>query len=82
MLYRHRVTLTSDQQRNLIDRSEAGKQNSVYAPGKQCVAAEPEWTPCEARDKRPQKHALDNGRRESVRSGDPKRIIVLGEDSP
>src|SRR5262249_35471993 len=49
----HRVALASDQQRSLVDRYQARKQNGIYTPGTQCVAAEPEWTPCERRDKRP-----------------------------
>ena len=82
LLDRHGVRFASDQQRNLVDRSEAGKQNGIDAPGKQYVAAEPERTPCQPRDKRPQKHALDNVGGDSGRPGDPKRIIVLGKDRP
>src|SRR5262245_40372539 len=72
----HRVTFASDQQRSLVDRCEARKQKGIYAPGNQCVAAEPEWTPCERRDKRPYKEALDKVGRNLVRPRDPERAIV------
>jgi hypothetical protein len=68
------VRFSSDQQREFIDRNQAGEQNGINPPSEQDAATEPKWTPCQPSDECPQQYALGAGGAfgcESVWLGDP-----------
>ena len=81
---RHWVAFTSYQQRNLVDRNEARKQNSINPPSEQDIAAEPKWTPCQPGDERPQQRVLHDGAfgREAIRPRKPGRRRGSREADP
>src|SRR5262249_10263806 len=61
LLDRHRVAFASYQQRKLVHRNEARKQNSINPPSEHSMAAKPKWTPGQAGDECPHEEAVDDG---------------------
>src|SRR6266700_6557655 len=53
------AVLTSDEQRDLVEQSEPGKQDRVHTPSQQNIAAEPKRAPCQPADEQPQERPVD-----------------------